>query len=161
MLEPLIRLRPALLGALIHAKLDALMPGFRVGSGVIVQLACLINQKSAMPRDQIFSLLSLCGEGIYIGVDYDISDSELGWIVLKRSIDPLCLCCVQLIGTILPIINPPLLRTSLERGIERVGPYIEFDITSWEIHPSDWEQCGDSRPNTIRLEYRMSDSRRR
>jgi hypothetical protein len=147
MLEPLIRLRPALLGASTQAKLDARMPSFRVGSGVIVQLACLINQKSAMPRDRIFSLLSLCGEGISIEVDYDVPDSELAWTVLKRSVDPLCLCSVQLIGNILPITNPLSSRTSLKRGIERIGPYIEFDITGWEIHPSDQEQCCDSSLN--------------
>lgn len=66
---------------------------YEIGSKSLLSLLCRFRDKNCfLPRDRIFSLLSLCSEGTRIDVDYGISDVRLLCRVLRASKNLQCLC---------------------------------------------------------------------
>lgn len=76
-----------------------------------------------VPRDRIFSLLSLCKQDERVAVDYKLPDVDLLYEVLKSSAVPICLCHALIIGRCLGIHEP-----THSRRIHIAEPYMEYDF---------------------------------
>jgi hypothetical protein len=80
-----------------------------------------------IPRDRIYSLLSLSTDSQLPRVNYSHSNEDVAYEVLKRSDEPLCICSALLVGQILGLSpDPDRHRTSyLRRDPTTV---VEFNI---------------------------------
>jgi hypothetical protein len=89
----------------------------------------------AMPRDRIFSLIALCREGKGLMVDYDISDEDVAYKVLKLCTSTVCICTATLLGDVLGLsttVTQPS-QGSTASFIRQSGPFLEVEVTRWEL----------------------------
>ncbi|KAL1600718.1 hypothetical protein SLS60_007106 [Paraconiothyrium brasiliense] len=73
-------------------------------------LVCLLshfrNKLCSVPRDRIFSLLSICADGDQFEVDYELPKEELMYKVLRNSSEILCFCTAATVAQNLNIDDP-------------------------------------------------------
>jgi hypothetical protein len=81
------------------------------------------ERECQIPRDRIFSLLSLCKQGERVNIDYALPDVDLMYEVLKNFERPICLCHALLLGQCLGI-----LETIFPRRVCVAEPYLEYDF---------------------------------
>jgi hypothetical protein len=85
------------------------------------------DKECEVPRDRIYSLLSLCSEFQLPEVNYDQSDEDLAYDVLKRSDEPLCICTALLVAQTLCLSNKQHSRLDYSASTGS-STFIEFDI---------------------------------
>lgn len=95
------------------------------GQSLIYLLLHFRDRLCSIPRDGVFSLLSLCSETL--DVEYELSDAHLMYRILDACKDRLCLCSAALIAETLKLpSNFDKLDTVVDQ--DSFQPYIEFDI---------------------------------
>tara|TARA_R110002003_G_scaffold1868_13_gene23681 strand:- start:6135 stop:7130 length:996 start_codon:yes stop_codon:yes gene_type:complete len=85
----------------------------------------LRDKECEIPRDRIYSLLSLCSDFQHPEVNYDQPAEDLAFDVLKRSDEPLCTCSALLVAHTL------CLYEEQQRHVDTPPEYtsfIEFDV---------------------------------
>jgi hypothetical protein len=60
-------------------------------------------KKSGVVRDRVFSLLSLCGDGSDVLVDYDVTDLQVAENVLESCKRSFCLCSIDIVAFVLRV----------------------------------------------------------
>jgi hypothetical protein len=90
---------------------------------LIVTLRHFYRRESQIPRDRIYSILSLCKPGERIKVDYQLPDVDLFYNGLKESTTPVCVCHALLIGHCLE-----MNKSTRPRRIGVTEPYLELKI---------------------------------
>lgn len=93
------------------------------------------KKRSTIPRDRIYSLLTLFDEGSQLKVDYSISNAQLLVQVLQSFPRTLCCCTVSLVAETLGMLNSPNHGndTCLQKyGLEFTATSILIDDTSEE-----------------------------
>jgi hypothetical protein len=133
LLAPYVRLRPELLRLdptegrrLLHqTHLPTLLETLR-------QTDCFI------PRDRIYSLLSLVTEGKSIRVDYSKPDADVAYDFFRQSYTTIYMCYIRLIGHSLSLFR------LTPRPVQRIGPFMEVDVSKWEPllteRPTTWSK---------------------
>lgn len=74
-----------------------------IGKSLVYLLEAFYDKTSSVPRDRIFSLLSLCGEGQEVKADYEIADLDLLGQVLRACKSTFCVCAVTIVERIFGI----------------------------------------------------------
>jgi hypothetical protein len=68
------------------------------GVPLVKLLYNLPNRQCSLPRDQIYSLLSLAAEGTNIAVDYDSEDTDFMFNIVKACEQSMCFCSLGLLA---------------------------------------------------------------
>lgn len=74
--------------------------------GIIELLYRFRNKRCEVPRDRVFSLLSLCEPSQAVEVDYAIPVGSLVYNILERVAAPLCMCSALLVAHALGLEEP-------------------------------------------------------
>lgn len=96
------------------------------GTSLVSLLANFYNMSCELPRDRVFSLLSMCSEGRAVQVDYGTPDSKVALEVLQCCKKFHCICAPLLVSRCLDIQEG---GHTHEAGGEEVNPYLELDIS--------------------------------
>lgn len=94
------------------------------GASLISLLANVYDQVSELPRDRVFSMLSLCGEGCEAQVDYKSPDSLVAFNVLQCC-TLRCVCIPLLVTRCLDLQRPD---SGAGTGFHADEPYLEVYI---------------------------------
>lgn len=78
-------------------------------------------QRCSIPRDRIYSLLSLVREGADIEIDYVMSHANLAFSVLRACGSEFCLCHIRLMTEVLPI-------ATHTKACYEEGPFIKMQL---------------------------------
>jgi hypothetical protein len=105
-----------------------------IGKGLFRLLEELPEKKCSIPRDQIFSLLALCGDDHGIQVDYEISSQALANNILRLNRDSFCLCSASMIDHSLKIQDCP--RDQATASIPFA--YMRFPLTTYSELIDRW-----------------------
>lgn len=105
---------------------------------LVVLLEQFRDKQCKVPRDRIFSLLSLCSdEGQSLTVDYEIPEMELAAQVLRQCEGSLCLCSTIVVLQALGLGDretpDPMANSPHE-------PYLEFDVVADLLTPNATSQ---------------------
>ncbi|KAH8716760.1 heterokaryon incompatibility protein-domain-containing protein [Phaeosphaeriaceae sp. PMI808] len=94
---------------------------------LIVLLDKFRDKECEIPRDRIFSLLSLCSDFQHPQVDYSQPSEDLAYDVLKRSDAPICICSALLVAQTLRLAAS---QEGDEESASQTKPmtFIELDI---------------------------------
>lgn len=98
MIRPLISLRPELSKIKYH---NDIIVGGRTPApqwNLICLMSSLHRLECTVPRDRIFSLLSMCAKSLIVDADYENPSSDLALSIFKQCKDTLCICSIQMIG---------------------------------------------------------------
>lgn len=118
--------------------------------GLIALLMCYRASHCALPRDRIFSLLSLAKDGSGIPVDYNMSAAGLMMKTIKSCDNVCCLCYILFVSDLLEIDVPSLTQrdantpfATLSLSVEKGGAWDKrWDGTfagQWERYDLDLE----------------------
>jgi hypothetical protein len=99
-----------------------------------------LDKKCKYPRDRVFSLLTLCWDGVNVDVDYTISDVFLAWKILNSCNHGLCLCSIRFVHRALKL---NALSKPCPRGFTPAGEYRCASLTL----PVLW--CEDAPLHTV------------
>lgn len=91
-----------------------------------------------MPRDRIFSLLSICGEDTDVKVDYNLPEEEVMFQTLGSSKAQLCLCSATTVARALDLQYNARLQSNLLQSALVSRPYIEIDVHADFVRPNSW-----------------------
>ena len=98
----------------------------KIRSRTLINLVDEFRDKECeIPRDRIYSLLSLCSDFQHPQVDYDQPSEDLAFDVLKRSDEPLCTCSALLIAQTLRLDDQHHQHVELS---DQAISFIEFDV---------------------------------
>ena len=89
-----------------RTSLAALFPGTAEelrGRSLIYLMDRFRVKKSGVIRDRVFSLLSLCGDGSDVPIDYETTDLEVADDVLRCCKRSFCLCTMSVIANVLRV----------------------------------------------------------
>jgi hypothetical protein len=85
------------------------------------------DKECELPRDRIYSLLSLCSEFQLPEIDYDQLDEDLAYDVLNRSDEPLCVCSSLLVAQTLCLSDRQQSHL-VSHTRKQSSTFLEFDI---------------------------------
>ncbi|KAH7092444.1 heterokaryon incompatibility protein-domain-containing protein [Paraphoma chrysanthemicola] len=100
-------------------------PGKLRAKTLINLLDQLRDKECEIPRDRIYSLLSLCSDFQHPEVNYDQPSEDLAFDVLKRSDEPLCTCSALLVAHTLCLYEEH--QRHMDDPPEHTS-FIEFDV---------------------------------
>jgi hypothetical protein len=110
------------------------------GVELVRLLAHFRHQQCEIPRDRIFSLLSMCKEGAAFHVDYDAPDIDVAIATTKhcdsRSV---CLCTPFLVADCLQ--KPDSVTNAYAQSSDKgdIGPYFEIEVDGMSFHTTEHE----------------------
>lgn len=100
------------------------------GASLLTLLANFSSKSCEQPRDRVFSLLSMCGEGRDIHVDYSTSDEEVALNVLQCCDKWRCACVPLIVSRCLN-----LRKNSEAPGVPKeAGLYLTIPISGLTVH---------------------------
>jgi hypothetical protein len=73
------------------------------GRSLIYLLDRFKLKKSGVARDRVFSLLSMCGDGSDVLIDYDVTDVQVAENVLNSCKRSFCLCTIRIVAFVLRV----------------------------------------------------------
>jgi hypothetical protein len=83
--------------------IDVTRPMHKIGGSSLFFLPSEFkDQRCEIPRDRVFSLLALFKDGAGIRVNYEVSDAELAYSLLKGCELSVCFCAVRIVGSVFP-----------------------------------------------------------
>ncbi|KAH8626781.1 hypothetical protein IG631_18799 [Alternaria alternata] len=98
-----------------------------MGKPLMWLLLKFYNRECSVPRDRIFSLVSLCSEKDRIKVEYGCSVFQLAHQIVDACRSTICMCTTVLI---LDMLDPEIQQLSSDELTHLMadGPYLEFDL---------------------------------
>lgn len=90
------------------------------GRSLIYLLFRFKSKESGLRRDRVFSLLSLCGDGSDVFVDYEITDLQVAENVLNCCTRSFCLCSIGIVAFVLGV------QTQLTTSQYVLGSRLDF-----------------------------------
>ena len=112
-------------------RIAAMLPGTSeglAGRSLIYLMDWFKSKKSGVIRDRVFSLLSLCGDGSDVLVDYNITDLQVAENVLYCCKRSLCLCAIGIVALVLDVkFELPTSQYALNAGLDFA--HMTFPIT--------------------------------
>lgn len=110
------------------------------GRSLIYLLDIFKSKLCSIPRDRIFSLLALCGDGARVTVDYDNTHRDLARDVLRTCYESFCFCSIRILQYVLrpELSMEPGTDTSLvEQPLAQITlPIIAQNMPGWWLTPS-------------------------
>jgi hypothetical protein len=101
------------------------------GSSLLCLLRQFRNKKCSVPRDRVYSLLSLCDESHKLDVDYETPTVELAYQLLECYRDCMCLCAAVTVAEALHVRYKPV--NEKRDDLHFAVLYLEIEIQGFNI----------------------------
>jgi hypothetical protein len=100
------------------------------GSSLLYLLRHFRNKRCSVPRDRVYSLLSVCDESYKLDVDYETPTAELAYQLLECYRDCMCLCAAIIVAEALHVRYKPFGKPD---DLHFAGLYLEIEIQGFNI----------------------------